>query len=95
MMNAAQHAEDTHAAADHAADGHGAGEFDAGEVIIEHIANSPLDHPILHLPHWAGIDFSVTKHVMMLWLVAGFLFAVITLATRRYLAQERPVPTGS
>lgn len=94
MMNAAQHAEDTHGAAGHAAGGHGGETFDAGEVIIEHIANSPLDHPLLHLPHWAGIDFSVTKHVLMLWLVAGFLFAVITLATRRYLAQERPVPTG-
>lgn len=93
MMNAAQHAEDAHAAA--AEGGHGAGEaFDAGEVIIEHIANSPLDHPILHLPHLAGIDFSVTKHVLMLWLVAVFLFALVTLATRRYLAQERPVPTG-
>ena len=104
MMNAAQqvedahaadsHVEDAHAAADHGAGGHGEGEFDAGEVIIEHIANSPLDHPILHGPHIAGIDFSVTKHVMMLWLVAGFLFLVITLATRRFLAQERPIPTG-
>ncbi len=94
-MNAAQHAEDAHAAADHAGGGHGAGEaFDAGEVIIEHIANSPLDHPILHLWHFAGIDFSVTKHVLMLWLLAGFLFGVITLATRRFLAQERPIPTG-
>ena len=94
-MNAAQHAEDAHAAADQAAGEHGAGEaFDVGEVIIEHIANSPLDHPILHLPHVAGIDFSVTKHVLMLLLVAGFLFVAITLLTRRYLAQERPVPTG-
>lgn len=93
MTTAAQHAEDTHAA-DHAADGHGGEGFDAGEVIIEHIANSPLDHPILHLPHWAGIDFSVTKHVLMLWVVAGLLFAAITWTTRRFLAQERPVPTG-
>ena len=92
-MNAAQHPEDAHAAADHAEDGHGEA-FDAGEVIIEHIANSPLDHPILHGPHIAGIDFSVTKHVMMLWLVAAFLFLVITLATRRFLAQERPIPAG-
>ena len=92
-MNAAQHADDAHVAADHAEGGHGEA-FDAGEVIIEHIANSPLDHPILHGPHFAGIDFSVTKHVLMLWLVAGFLFLVITLATRRFLAQERPIPTG-
>lgn len=93
MTTAAQHAEDTHAA-DHAGDGHGGEAFDAGETIIEHVANSPLDHPILHLPHWAGIDFSVTKHVLMLWVVAGLLFAAITWTTRRHLAQERSVPTG-
>jgi F-type H+-transporting ATPase subunit a len=36
----------------------------------------------------------VTKHVMMMWLVAGFLFLVITMATRAYLKQERRIPTG-
>jgi F-type H+-transporting ATPase subunit a len=91
-----QHAEETQPAAEHAADvGHGADEaFDAGTVIIEHVSNSPLDHPILHLPSIAGIDFSVTKHVMMMWLVATGLFLVITIATRRYLKQDRRVPTG-
>ena len=68
--------------------------FNAGEVIIEHIANSPIDHPIFHLPHVLGIDFSVTKHVLMLWVVATFLFVVITWTTRKYLHQERPIPTG-
>ena len=88
----AQHAED----AEHTADmGHAAEEgFNAGEVVIEHVSNSPLDHPIVHLPHIAGIDFSVTKHVMMLWLVAVFLFLIVTVATRRYLAQDRPIPSG-
>ena len=91
-MSAAQHAEEAQTAAEAE---HGAGEaFNAGEVIIEHVSNSPLDHPILHVPSIAGIDFSVTKHVLMLWLVAGFLFLVITLATRRYLSQERRIPTG-
>ncbi len=80
-----QHAEETQAAEE---------AFNAGEVILEHVSNSSLDHPILHLPHIAGIDFSVTKHVMMLWLVAGGLFLVITFATRRYLSQERRIPTG-
>jgi len=91
-----QHAEEAQDAAEHAAEaGHGAdAAFNAGEVILEHVSNSSLDHPILHLPHIAGIDFSVTKHVMMLWLVAGAVFLVITLATRRYLSQERRVPTG-
>ena len=93
MMSAAQHAEEAQAAAEHVGEAeHGADEaFNAGEVIIEHVSNSSLDHPILHLPSIAGIDFSVTKHVMMLWLVAGGLFVVITLATRRYLKQERLV----
>ena len=41
--------------------------FNAGEVIIRHVANSGFDHPIIHLPPIFGIDFSVTKHVFMLW----------------------------
>ena len=96
MMNAAQQAKAAQAATEHAAEAeHGAGEaFNAGEMIIEHVSNSSLEHPILHLPPIGGIDFSVTKHVMMLWLVAGVLFLVITLATRRYLRQERRIPTG-
>jgi F-type H+-transporting ATPase subunit a len=69
-------------------------EFNAGEVIIEHIANSSIDHPIIHFPQVFGIDLSVTKHVLMLWGVAAFLFVVITWTTRRYLQQERPIPTG-
>ena len=68
--------------------------FNAGEVIIEHVSNSALDHPIFHLPHLFGIDFSVTKHVLMLWLVAGIVFVTVTVSVRRYLKQERLVPTG-
>ena len=40
-------------------------------MIIEHVANSALDHPLIHLPAIFGIDLSVTKHVFMLWLVAA------------------------
>ena len=68
--------------------------FDAGEVIIEHVANSDPDHPIVHLPTVLGIDFSVTKHVLMLWLVAAIVFVVATGSTRRYLNQARLVPSG-
>jgi F-type H+-transporting ATPase subunit a len=68
--------------------------FDAGRVIIEHVSNSGHDHPLIHLPTIMGIDFSVTKHVFMLWLVAAFVFVVVTAAVRRYLRQSTPVPTG-
>ena len=68
--------------------------FDAGKVIIEHVSNSGYDHPLISLPRVLGIDFSVTKHVFMLWLVAAIVFAVITFEVRRYLKQNRLIPTG-
>ena len=71
-----------------------AGTFNAGEVIIKHVSNSPLDHPLIHLPTIFGIDFSVTKHVFMLWVVAAVVFLVVTTTVRRYLRQDRLVPTG-
>ena len=68
--------------------------FNAGEVIIGHVSNSSLDHPIFVLPTVLGVNFSVTKHVLMLWLVAAGLFVIVTWSTRRYLKQERRIPTG-
>lgn len=68
--------------------------FNAGETIIEHVSNSSHEHPLIHLPRLLGIDFSVTKHVLMLWLVSAFVFLVVTITIRRYLAQERRIPSG-
>ena len=68
--------------------------FNAGETIIEHVSNSGHDHPLIHLPRVLGIDFSVTKHVLMLWLVAAFVFVVVTWTVRRYLGQDRRIPSG-
>jgi F-type H+-transporting ATPase subunit a len=71
-----------------------AGKFNVGETIIEHVSNSGLDHPLIHLPKVFGVDLSITKHVLMLWLVAVTVFVIITWAVRRYLRQERLVPSG-
>ena len=76
-------------AAEHAEEG-----FNAGEVIIEHVANSSPDHPIIHLPSVLGVDLSVTKHVLMLWIVATVVGVVVTVSTRRHLKQPRPIPVG-
>jgi F-type H+-transporting ATPase subunit a len=88
-----------HAAADtaqHAAEAV-SGQFDAGTTIIGHVSNSSHEHPILHLPTVMGIDFSITKHVLMLWIVAVALFVVITWLVRRYVRQDasRLVPSGA
>ena len=90
----AQHAAE---AAQHAATAAAEGKFNAGETIIGHVANSPLDHPLIHLPKIMGIDFSVTKHVLMLWIVAAIIFVVVTWIVRRYLRQtpDRLVPSGA
>ena len=88
-----QDAQEHGAAAAQAA--HGAAEkFNAGETIIEHVSNSSIDHPLIHLPTILGIDFSVTKHVFMLWLVAAIVFVVVTWTVRRYLKQDRLIPSG-
>ncbi|MEQ1909802.1 MAG: F0F1 ATP synthase subunit A [Vicinamibacterales bacterium] len=68
--------------------------FNAGETIIEHVSNSSHEHPLIHLPRLLGIDFSVTKHVLMLWLVAALVFIVITVTVRKYLSQDRKIPSG-
>ena len=68
--------------------------FNAGKVIIEHVSNSSIDHPLIQLPTVLGIDFSVTKHVFMLWVVAALVFLVVTTTVRRYLRQDRLIPSG-
>jgi F-type H+-transporting ATPase subunit a len=78
-----------------AAAGHAATEaehFNAGKTIIEHIANN-AENPIIPLHKIFGIDFSITKHVFMLWFVALLVFIVITWVVRRY-QKNGPVPSG-
>jgi F-type H+-transporting ATPase subunit a len=72
-----------------------AGGFNAGEVIIGHVSNSPHEHPLIHLPPVFGIDLSVTKHVFMIWLVAAGLFIIVTTIVRRYIKRDRLVPSGA
>ena len=66
----------------------------SAQTIVEHVSNSSLDHPLIHLPKVFGIDMSVTKHVLMLWVVAAVVLLIVTIAVRRYLRQDRLVPSG-
>ncbi|MFQ6614333.1 MAG: F0F1 ATP synthase subunit A [Fidelibacterota bacterium] len=68
--------------------------FDAGEVIIGHVSNTTPDHAIVHLPTIFGIDFSITKHVLMIWMVALIVFLAVTWAVRRTVRKGDLVPTG-
>ena len=65
-----------------------------GDTIVEHVSNSSLDHPLIALPKIFGVDMSVTKHVFMLWIVAALVLLIVTVTVRRYLRQDRLVPSG-
>jgi F-type H+-transporting ATPase subunit a len=65
-----------------------------GQTIVEHVSNSSLEHPLIHLPPVFGIDMSVTKHVLMLWIVAALVLFIVTVSVRRYIRQDRLVPRG-
>jgi len=74
----------------------GAVKGEASKVdIIGHVSNG--EHPLFHIDKIFGIDFSITKHVLMLWIVAAILFVTVTWLVRRYIRQspDRLVPRGS
>jgi len=60
--------------------------FNAGKTILEHVANNS-GNPIIRLPEVMGIDFSITKHVLMLWIVAVIVFVGVSWIVRRRLKQ--------
>ena len=65
-----------------------------GDYIIHHISNSDIHHPIIHLPTVFGIDLSVTKHVLMLWITAAIVGTVVILPIRKHLKRRGEAPTG-
>ena len=62
---------------------HGSEEFD----ILHHIQ----DFTIIELPTVLGVDLSITKHVLMMWIAAALLAVVLTLALRK----PKKIPKGA
>ena len=64
------------------------GKFDAGHMILEHILDShELEVPFLghvHLPeiHLFGLDLSITRHVVMMWIASLIVITLGFLAAR-------------
>ena len=65
-----------------------------GDNIIHHVSNSSLDQPLIHLPPIFGINISVTKHVLMLWVVAVLVSIFVIVPIQKYMKKEKPVPSG-
>lgn len=87
--------QEEHGSSGHGEAGHG---DDIGSVIIHHISDdNKIELPLIgevHLPHLElyGIDFSITKHVVMMMVVAVLLVVLMSIAARRRSPDE--VPTG-
>ena len=65
-----------------------------GPNIIHHVSNSDISHPIYHIPPLFGIDFSVTKHVLMLWIVALLVGIAVIIPVRKFLSSNKVAPSG-
>ena len=66
--------------------GEHASEANIGEVILHHV----LDTKILNIK-FLGIDFSITKHVLMMWIAAALVVFVFRYAFR----EQRTIPSGT
>ena len=65
-----------------------------GDNIIHHVSNSDIDHPIVHLPHLLNIDMSITKHVLMLWIVVFSVGLFVILPVQQFIKQKKMIPSG-
>jgi len=73
--------------------------FDAGATIMHHILDSnEVEIPFgggatISLPHieWWGIDISITRTVVMMWIASVIVLVIMLLAARR---AKDPVPRG-
>ena len=65
-----------------------------GDNIIHHVSNSDIHHPIFHLPHLFNIDMSVTKHVLMLWIVVVSVALFVILPVQQFIKKKTMIPSG-
>ena len=72
--------------------------FNVSDLIMHHITDShsieiPFTNREIPLPqiHIGGVDLSITKHVVMMWIAGLILLGLTTLAARR---TKDAVPTG-
>ena len=66
-----------------------------GDHILHHISNSSLEKDLIfELPTIFGINFSVTKHVLMIWLSCLIVSLIVIIPIRIYIKSKNKVPSG-
>ena len=72
------------------------GEHSVGDAILHHVQDTktldfwPLGHPTLPDIEIFGIDFSITKHLLMMWIACTIVVVLFKMA----LKDSGPVPSG-
>ena len=71
---------------EHASQAAGQG-FDAGKTIIGHVSNSPIDHPLIHLPPVFGKTNKVGAPAGAIWIVAAIAsLLVLASSSKNFVA---------
>ena len=63
-----------------------------GNTIFHHVTNN-MSETLIDLS-FLGINFSISKHVLMLWIVAISCVALAVYATRKYRTNKQAKPEG-
>jgi len=74
---------------------HAAGNERIGEVIIHHISNGEVIVPIRIPIGSYTLDLSITKAVLLLWIVAAVVFVLFTWLAQRLKKSEDGAPKGT
>ena len=63
------------------------------EYLISHVSNSSIEKPIIKINEIFGVDMSITKHVLMLWIVFILVSLSVIIPVRKYLRQTTYNPS--
>ena len=63
-----------------------------GDIVLHHVTND-ASH-VYYSIHLLGIDLSITKHIIMLWIVCGITMALVLWGTKRYREDLNATPKG-
>ena len=63
-----------------------------GDIVLHHVTNDA--NYVYYSIHLWGIDLSITKHIIMLWIVCGFIIALSLWGTRKYRKNINATPEG-
>ena len=63
-----------------------------GDIVLHHVTND--SNHVYYSLHFFGIDLSITKHIIMLWIVCAITMSLVLWGTKRYRKDINATPKG-